>query len=315
MRVEDRRSLFHTAIEIRFIHMKSIIRTIYKSIPLKKQFYTLLRSVYKPSEEVYKFFIFWDKFRVKVKDKFFWLKHNGLHIENEIFWGGLTGSRFEKLSMQLWIHLCADVACVMDIGANTGIYSLVTKALNPTAQVYAFEPISRTFKKLMHNNQINNFDITCEQIAVSDKDGISYIFDPLTEHNNLATLSEEAADSNRINRKTQTTIKKLSTYISEHNIAHIDLMKIDVEGHEPSVLIGMEEHLYIMQPTLLIEINSDAMGKKIEEIIKGIDYLYFNIDEQARIDLVPHLVKSYHNNYLICKPEIAKRLNLIKKQQ
>lgn len=295
--------------------MKPLIKAIYKSIPLKKHFYVLLRSIYKPPQEIYKFFIFWDKFKVQVKDKFFWLKHNGLYIENEIFWGGLTGSQFEKLSMQLWIELCTEATCVMDIGANTGIYSLVTKTLNPNAQVYAFEPIARTFYKLVENSQINNFEIICEQIAISDKDGISYIFDPLTEHNNLATLSEEVADLNKINRKTQITTKKLSTYILDHHILHIDLIKIDVEGHEPAVLKGMEEHLHSMQPTLLIEINSDAMGAKIEEIIKGINYLYFNIDEQERIELVPHLVKSYHNNYLICKPEIAKRLHLKIEQQ
>jgi FkbM family methyltransferase len=292
--------------------MKTIIKEVYKRIPLKKHLFLAIRSFYKPSQEVYQFFIFWDKFKVKVKDKSFWLKHNGLYIENEIFWGGLTGSRFEKLSIQLWIELCAEARCVMDIGANTGVYSLITKALNPGARVFAFEPIPRTYNKLKHNAEINNFDIICEQMAISDKDGISHIFDPLTEHNNLATLNPEVANKHHISRKTQITTKKLSTYIKEHKISHIDLIKIDVEGHEPAVLSGMEEYLQSMRPTLLIEINSDAMGIQIESILKDIEYLYFNIDERSRVDQMPHLVKSYHNNYLICSRQVAQRLGLLK---
>jgi hypothetical protein len=149
-------------------------------------------------------------------------------------------------------------------------------------------------------------------MAISDKDGISHIFDPLTEHNNLATLNPEVANKHHISRKTQITTKKLSTYIKEHKISHIDLIKIDVEGHEPAVLSGMEEYLQSMRPTLLIEINSDAMGIQIESILKDIEYLYFNIDERSRVDQMPHLVKSYHNNYLICSRQVAQRLGLLK---
>ena len=89
----------------------------------------------------------------------------------------------------------------MDIGANTGVYSLVTKTLNPNAKVIAFEPIQRTFEKLVYNNFINNYDIICEQTALSDKDGQGYIYDPDTVHNNLATLNADVANKNQINKK------------------------------------------------------------------------------------------------------------------
>lgn len=292
--------------------MKSFIKNLYRNIPLKKQAFLLLKTIYNPPPSVYKYFIFWDKFKVNVNGKYFWIKHHGLYIENEIFWGGLTGSNFEKLSMQLWIKLCSEAKCVIDIGANTGIYSLVTKTLNSAAQVHAFEPIPRTYQKLVQNNTINNYDIICQQIALSDTDGQGNIFDPDTEHNNLATLNAEVANKNNIAKTIPIITKKLSTYIKEQNIRRIDLMKIDVEGHEPNVLLGMEEYLNLMRPTMLIEINSDAMGERIEDMLAGKNYLFFNIDEKSRIDLVPHLVKSYHNNYLICNLEVAQKLQLVK---
>ncbi|QHT70490.1 FkbM family methyltransferase [Rhodocytophaga rosea] len=291
--------------------MKHLLKSIYKKIPLKKHLFLVLRSFYRPPQSVYQYFIFWDKFKVIVENNSFWIKHHGLYIENEIFWGGLTEGKFEKLSMQLWIKLCKEATCVIDIGANTGVYSLVTKALNPDARVIAFEPIHRTFEKLLLNNSINQYDIVCERIALSDKDGEGYIFDPETVHNNLATLNADVADKNRIGRKIPISLQKLSTYIREKKIGRIDLMKIDVEGHEPNVLSGMEDYLDQMRPTMLIEINSDEMGSQIEEILDGKGYLYFNIDEKSRIELLPHLIKSYHNNYLICNKEVAKKLQLI----
>lgn len=290
--------------------MKHALKKLYRNIPLKKELFSFIKSFGTPPPSVYKYFIFWDKFKVKVKDKHFWLNHYGLYIENEIFWGGLTGSNFEKLSMQLWIELCTSASCVMDIGANTGIYALVTKTLNPQAKVYAFEPIPRTYNKLVENVKANNFDVTCESIALSDEDGQFSIFDPDTEHNNLATLNPDVASKNNLSRQIPVVTRKLSTYIREHHIKKIDLIKIDVEGHEPNVLEGMEEYLDLMKPTLLIEINSDEMGAQIESLLKGKGYLYFNIDEKSRIDLVPHLVKSYHNNYLICSRQVAECLKI-----
>jgi FkbM family methyltransferase len=291
--------------------MKALAKSIYRVLPFKKQVFKLVKRIWTPDYSIYRHLVFWDKFTVQVKDKKFLLNHFGFYVENEIFWKGLTESNFEKTSMKLWIELSQQAYCVMDIGANTGVYALVAKTLNPEARVIAFEPLNRTFTKLMHNVISNRYGVECEEIALSDSDGEDYIYDPATEHNFLATLNPEVAKNSHLERKTKISKARLDTYIRENDINRIDLMKIDVEGHEPNVLLGMGAYLEQMRPAMLIEITSEAMAEKIESIVKGLGYLYFNIDEKDNVVQMPKLTKSDYYNYLLCSPETAMQLKLI----
>lgn len=84
-----------------------------------------------------------------------------------------------------------NIRCDFDIGANTGVYSLLSKSLNPKAKIYAFEPVQRTFKRLEQNIAINNFDVTTEQIALSDKSGKQIFYDTYAEHQQSSSLSPD----------------------------------------------------------------------------------------------------------------------------
>ena len=66
---------------------------------------------------------------------------------------------WEKESLKIWKELCQTSDVILDVGANTGVYSLVAKAANPESRVIAFEPVKRTFDRLEHNNNINGFDM------------------------------------------------------------------------------------------------------------------------------------------------------------
>jgi hypothetical protein len=109
------------------------------------------------------------EFNVRIsRHKNFKMVYYGGAIERETFRNG-PFKTWEKDVGWIWIQLCQISQVVFDIGANTGIYSLVAKSVNPGAIIYAFEPSIHSFKKLELNNKINNFNIICEQLAVSNK--------------------------------------------------------------------------------------------------------------------------------------------------
>jgi hypothetical protein len=54
------------------------------------------------------------------------------------------------------------------------------------------------------------------------------------------------------------------------------------------------------------------VGEKVNKIIDGLDYLYFNIDERGGISRVNNIKKSDYYNYLLCNPIVAAELGLIK---
>jgi FkbM family methyltransferase len=291
--------------------MQSFLKKIYQTIPFKKVIYTVLKIILHPKESIYRHFHFVGIFNVKVtKHKSFKIKHYGYQIENEIFWAGLLNG-WEKESIKLWIKLCEKSEVVLDIGANTGIYSLIAKATNPNTKVYAFEPVKRVFNKLEENILLNKFDIVLIEKAVSNSDGLATIYDTLSEHTYSVTVNKNMLSPGIKVIETKINIITLNSFIRQNNIKKIDLIKIDVETHEPEVLEGFSDYLGQFQPSLWIEILTDEIGSKVNKIIEGLGYLFFNIDEKGTISQVKKITKSDYFNYLLCSSKIAKEIGLI----
>jgi FkbM family methyltransferase len=275
--------------------MISLLKKLYLNFPLKKELFLLIKNFWLPPESIYKHLYFKGKFKVNIdKSKEFFLYHNGLQIENEIFWNGIYNG-WEKESMKLWIKLCETSNNIIDIGAHSGLYSLVAKAVNPKSSVFAFEPHPKIFNLLKHNISINNFDIKAFKIAISNKDGYVII-----------------DDFSMINTKIKTQSITLDTFIKNNSIKNIDLMKIDVELHEPFVLEGFSYYLKQFKPTMLIEVLSQEVADKIYNYLKDLDYLFFNINEKGNIRQTDKIEKSDYYNYLLCNKNVAKNLNIIK---
>ncbi|MBA3970763.1 MAG: FkbM family methyltransferase [Bacteroidetes bacterium] len=290
--------------------MKHILKTFYNVLPFKREFYCALKAVWTPNESTFKHLHFTGTFNVKIDDsKKFKMKHYGYQIENEIFWVGLTNG-WEKDSMKLWIKLCEGSEVVFDIGANTGVYSLIAKTISPKARVFAFEPVKRVFSKLEENIALNEFDITAVEKAVSNSDGTGVIYDIDSEHVYSVTVNKNLSSSETKVTETKISTIALNTFIKQNNIEKIDLIKIDVETHEPEVLEGLSEYLSKFKPTLLIEILNDDIGYKVNQLVKDNDYLFFNINEKGSIRQVDKITKSDYFNYLICSKEVAGKLKL-----
>lgn len=274
--------------------MKKIFKLVYKLTPFKKEMYCGLKYFWKPKEPVYKHLHFNGPFVVRIdKTRKFTIYNNNSQIENEIFWEGLTG-KWEKESMKLWITLCERAHSVVDIGANTGVYALVAKTVNPSAKVYAFEPHPLFFERLKKNVNKNNFDINFYGQAVSNVDGNLCIEDYSGQTQNISVDSVT-----------------LNTFISQNKIDCIDLMKIDVETHEPQVIEGFSNYLAEFRPTIIIEILNNQVAEKIFNAVKNLNYLYFNINEIGGIRQTEKIEKSDYYNYLLCSKEVAVMLGLI----
>ncbi len=291
--------------------MRNTLKKIYSIIPFKKNLFTVVRSVFHPGEKIYKHLHFKDVFRVPVRGGVsFKMFHSGHQLENNIFWKGLTG-RWEKQSMELWIRLSEKANVILDIGANTGIYSLVSKAINPGARVIAIEPVERVFKKLQSNIELNNFNTESFLMAVSDKDGEAVFYDTDADHTYTVTINKDLSHDKRYHA-VKVKIKTIDSLIKEQNIDRIDLIKIDVETHESEVMKGFSL-INRYQPTILIEILSDEIGEKVQNEIEqyGARYIYFDIDEEKGPSRVEHIRQSSGMNFLLCGEAKAKELQLI----
>jgi len=291
--------------------MKKMIKNIYGKIPYKRQSFSFLKQIASIPESVYQHLYFNGIITVKVNEKqSFKMMHYGHPIENDLFWKGLYGS-WEKKSMKLWSDLSRKSSTIFDIGANTGVYSMVSKAVNSSAEVHAFEPFEAIHKKLEYNAGINHFQIHTNCKAISNYTGEGVIYTDgsdfaysVTVNKNLWVNDKEPV---KLNIKTIT----LKEYIEQNNITNIDLMKIDVETHEPEVMEGFSPYFDQFNPILLIEILNDEVALKLNNYFDINKYNFYNIDEKAGIRKTTSLMKSDFYNYLIVPKEKEKYITNI----
>jgi FkbM family methyltransferase len=218
-------------------------------------------------------------------------------IENEIYWNRIENG-WEKQSLAIWQHLCVNSSTILDIGANTGIYSFIANAVNSNAKIFAFEPAKRTaklFKKNLSLNKLNN--IKLYEVAVSNSNGFATFYDVDSESQYSATLNKDMLSS--IENKVVYEVEVLKLDSCEELVKNkIDLIKIDVEMHEPAAIEGMIEIIQRDKPFILIEILSDEIAIKIQKIFSLLEYSYYNIDEVNVPQEAENLTASDHFNYL-----------------
>jgi FkbM family methyltransferase len=290
--------------------MKKVFKKLYKLLPFKQQIFGVVKSVIKVPHRIYRHLYFNGRISYTVNGQKIIMNQQGYDVENTLFWAGLEGC-WEKESMGLWVRLCTQARNIMDVGANTGTYALVAKTINPQAAVYAFEPLDFIYTKLADNVQLNKLGIHCVQEALSNYDGVAKVYPETLEHIYSITVNKNTSAAEVQVHEKEIRVTKFSTFVAQHAVQGADLMKIDVEMHEAEVLEGMGDYLREWKPTMLIEILSDEVGQKVETLINGMGYLFFNINENGGIRKVEHIGKSDYYNYLLCSAESASFLKLI----
>ena len=235
------------------------------------------------------------------------------YIENEIATFGLYG-RFEKESLRIWAFLSKYSHNIIDVGANTGIYSMLAKTNNNQANVLAVEPIDYNFKVLKSNINLNNYSVFTEKVALSNVNGEAKMFMFKDRLNYMTSVNENRYIHNPhvIEGKeiieTIVPLVRFEVLFERYQFNGIDLMKIDVEGHEIEVLSSLEYFLDKFHPTILIEVISDSIANGVQNILSKYNYMYIAIDEESKPKLVDKIWDNNHHNFLICTKEIVRIL-------
>jgi FkbM family methyltransferase len=172
-------------------------------------------------------------------------------IQNSIWLFGDCYERHE--SEHLRLHL-APGNQFLDVGANVGYYSLIAAHIvGPSGRVHAFEPISETFEKLRFNVGLNSLsNVTLNRKAISSRSGYMAIDRGVPWNSGTASVNIVSRPFEMPEEVTATTVDE---YVNDNKLPKVDIIKIDVEGHEPAVITGATETLRSMKPILMMEIN------------------------------------------------------------
>jgi len=186
-------------------------------------------------------------------------------------------------------NFCRPGFIVLDIGANIGAHALpIAKIVGESGKVYAFEPTDYAYSKLVYNISLNQFkNITPIQIVLSD--------------NNLLRQSINfkcswPTNGKPVERKSIADFIKLDDWCKASKIEHVDLIKLDVDGNEYSVIKGAESLLTIQHPLILMEVwgpNFSDFSRNPFTLLKNFGYRFFHInteEEYVSIDELRSIV-------------------------
>jgi FkbM family methyltransferase len=149
----------------------------------------------------------------------------------------------------------------IDAGANDGYYSLfAARKVGPAGKVVAIEPSSRERVNLRRNIQRNKFDnvrIVTEALgAAAGEADLCLAHDKHSGHN---TLGRFAHDDVTAARPERVQVETLDAIVERLALPRVDVIKIDVEGAEASVIAGGHATLRTACPILLMELNDRAL--------------------------------------------------------
>lgn len=152
-----------------------------------------------------------------------------------------------------------DVRWVLDVGANVGDVAEAALLSYPNSKVICFEPVSQTFEMLQSRLQGYPDRSFFYKSALSDRSGTEEIH-ITTFHgaNSIEPQSKIHQDLNPHVRELRTEkieLVRLDEIASTFPSTKIDILKIDVEGHEVAVLKGGRNFIANNVDVIIIEIS------------------------------------------------------------
>jgi FkbM family methyltransferase len=188
----------------------------------------------------------------------------GDYVGMPIYWQGLDA--YEPETVRLFPELVREARVFFDIGASTGLFSLLAASLNPDLRVRAFEPLPRAYDQLVRNIALNDFSGRIEAIntAVGGTTGMAPFYVPEGIVPMSASLS--GIGMHRPHR-IAVAVDTIDNFCRMHPMP--DLVKIDVEGLEHEVLEGMQDVIRQRQPALILEVLSDAPFAALHSLLAG----------------------------------------------
>ena len=226
-------------------------------------------------------------------------------LPNQLEIAHLNPYETEYLFQELFIDLVylkrgitlKDGDCVVDIGANIGLFTLFAQQQCPNGSIYSFEPAPHAFDKLKRNADLYCTNAHLFNCGVSGQNTTetftfypnSSVFSSFSAEDDTdekairavimnmlerdGSLSETDMDaladeflSDRLQKETyQAQLRTLSSVIEECGIERIDLLKLDAEKSELPVLRGIKDEHWPMIQQMVIEVH-DQVGDIIAEV-------------------------------------------------
>lgn len=178
--------------------------------------------------------------------------------------------------------LCDRRLTAIDVGANTGAYSYCMQKYS--ARVIAFEPNTVHWKRL---RRLLKAQGSLEGVALSNTSGpVNFRVDE--QNDGLATIEQKNELGGVIDKASVLSHTVMARTLDSYNLKDISLIKIDVEGHEESVIEGARETIANNRPAFIIESedrHNPGSPRRLIQMLAKLGYGAFYLKEERLHDV------------------------------
>jgi FkbM family methyltransferase len=210
-------------------------------------------------------------------------------VAKELYWGAGRRPRVEdQFALDLFAALARDARLVLDVGAYTGVFSLLAARAAPQAQVHAFEVVPEVAQAARENVAANGLAgrITVHNAGVG-KDGDTVTIAP---GGGGSALPDYYSMKLRFADGVPVGVRSLDAIVADIALPPPAVVKIDVEGTEDVVLEHAQAFLASHAPDILCEILADANTSAVHSALSPLGYRLYRVERgtlSAQPDLVP----------------------------
>lgn len=223
---------------------------------------------------------------LSLKDSITWLGNEDIAVftaaDNFIEWSLLsTGTYEEEINKMIRISLKPG-SNALDIGANIGLQSLrMAQTVGSSGFVFAFEPLNylqEKFRRNMSLNKVTNVRLFPFALANEEAEA-EFTFNKKAWNQGAFSIGQKQNGHDK-----QTVNIKVADQLPDiQKLTGLDLIKIDVEGFEYQVLLGLKETLRKHRPRLIFEYDERywlTNNQRIEDcydFLVGLQYVIYQI--------------------------------------
>jgi FkbM family methyltransferase len=216
----------------------------------------------------------------------------------------ISGGQYEHYNVEVLLSLVRDdTTTFVDAGANLGFYSLLIGGrLGPNGKIYAFEPHPDLAELTRRNAFINGLPfINVHPFGLSDKEAETDFSYPKGHLGGGMIGNHGLPEQFDLVRS---RVQRLDDVLDAS--ATVDLMKIDVEGHELAVLRGMQQ---VMARSPQLKILFENLGQhmdrssQIEDALRPHCFQLYAITNDSQLSpLAPGELANFSGYVLAARP-------------
>jgi FkbM family methyltransferase len=189
---------------------------------------------------------------------------------------------YHEQELHIVPSLCDKDKTSIDIGAADGIYTI--HIIDASRDCIAFEPRLSKARDLAEMVEYLSLPVRVEAVALSDVHG-SATLRMLERDEGRSTIEREnTLEDPDGSAKSETTVP--TQRLDDYKLGAVGFIKIDVEGHECTVLRGGVETIQRFLPIILIEIEERHKPNAVRDVHKFLLDLgyegYFLLDRRLR---------------------------------